>query len=122
LKGRLARHDQDQGERVGRDVPEASHGALAQDVSHYRNAGILGLNTESRGAIATTFLNLFVRLQLMWNPDADVDALLAEFYPKFYGPAAAPMAEYWDAIFTAWKDTITTEHEYFVIPAIYTPQ
>jgi hypothetical protein len=32
------------------------------------------------------------------------------------------MAAYWNAIFKAWNDTIVTEHEYFVIPAIYTPQ
>ena len=34
--------------------------------------------------MATIFLNVFVRSQLYWNPDADVDALLAEFYEKFY--------------------------------------
>jgi hypothetical protein len=48
--------------------------------------------------------------------------MLAEFYPKFYGPAAEAMKEYWSAIFDAWKATIVTEHEYFVAPAIYTPQ
>ena len=58
----------------------------------------------------------------MWNPDADADDLLAEFYPKFYGPAAKPMAAYWTAIYKAWEDTIVTEHEYFVAPAIYTPE
>jgi hypothetical protein len=51
-----------------------------------------------------------------------VDALLAEFYPKFYGPAAAPMAAYWGAIYAAWQDTIVTEHEHFIAPAIYTPE
>jgi hypothetical protein len=51
----------------------------------------------------------------------DVDALLAEFYPRFYGPAAEPMAAYWGAINAAWDDTIATEHEFFVAPAIYTP-
>jgi hypothetical protein len=122
LHGRLAIYDYDQGQLVWRDLPNPSQHAFAQDVKHYRRAGILGVNTESRGATATTFLNLFFRLQLLWNPDADVDALLAEFYPKFYGPAAAPMAAYWNAIFDAWKDTIVTEHEYFVAPAIYTPQ
>jgi len=121
LQGRLAIYDYDQGQLVWRDLPNPSQHAFAQDVRHYRKAGILGVNTESRGATATTFLNLFFRLQLLWNPDADVDALLAEFYPKFYGPAAAPMAEYWNAIFAAWKDTIATEHEHFVAPAIYTP-
>lgn len=122
LKGRLAIYDYDQAQLVWRDLPNPSQHVFAQDVRHYRQAGILGVNTESRGATATTFLNLFFRLQLLWNPDADVDALLAEFYPKFYGPAAAPMAGYWNAIFAAWKDTTVTEHEYFVAPAIYTPQ
>ncbi len=122
LQGRLAIHDYDQGQLVWRDLPNPSHHVFAQDVQHYRKAGILGLSTESRGALATTFLNLYFRLQLMWDPDADVDAMLAEFYPKFYGPAAEPMAVYWNAIFDAWKRTIVTEHEYFVAPAIYTPE
>jgi len=120
-EGRLIIYDYDQGQLVWRDLPNPSQHAFAQDVKHYRKAGILGIGTESRGAMATTFLNLFFRGQLMWNPDADVKALLAEFYPKFYGPAAAPMAEYWNAVFAAWENTLSTEHEYFVAPAIYTP-
>jgi hypothetical protein len=122
LKGRLAIYDYDQGQLVWRDLPNPSQHVFAQDVRHYRKAGILGVSTESRGAMATVFLNLHFRLQLLWDPDQDVDAMLAEFYPKFYGPAAAPMAAYWGAIFGAWKDTTVTEHEYFVAPAIYTPE
>lgn len=122
LQGRLIIYDYDQGQLVWRDLPNPSHHAFAQDVRHYRNAGILGVYTESRGAMATIFLNLFFRQQLLWDPDLDVNALLAEFYPKFYGPAAAPMAEYWNAIFSAWENTLVTEHEYFVAPAIYTPE
>lgn len=121
LQGRLAIYDYDQGQLVWRDLPNPSHHAFAQDVKHYRQAGILGIATESRGATATTFLNLYFRQQLMWNPDADTDAMLAQFYPRFYGPAAPLMASYWNAIFAAWKETISTEHEYMVAPAIYTP-
>jgi hypothetical protein len=121
MQGRLAIYDYDQGMLVWRDIPNPSFESIRQDVKHYRKAGILGVSTESRNAIATVFLNLHVRGQLYWNPDADLDALLAEFYPKFYGPAAGPMSAYWTALFNAWRDTIVTEHEYFVIPAIYTP-
>jgi len=96
--------------------------AFVQDVKQYAKAGILGIATESRGAMGTVFLNLFMRGQLMWNPNADVNALLAEFYPKFYGPSAKPMADYWNAIFDAWTKTVSTEHEYMIAPAIYTPQ
>src|SRR5208282_6710631 len=62
-----------------------------------------------------------LRARLLWNPEEDVDALLDDFYARFFGPAAGPMKKYWDTIFTAWQDTIVTEHEYFVAPAIYTP-
>ena len=121
MNGRLAIYDYDQGMLVWRDIPNPSHMAFAQDVKHYRDAGIIGINTESRNAIATTFLNLYMRGLLMWNPDVDVSATLATFYKDFYGPAEKPMSEYWNTIFKAWEDTIVTEHEYFVAPAIYTP-
>jgi hypothetical protein len=122
MQGRVAIYDYDQGMLVWRDLPNPSHRAFAQDVKHYRKAGILGISTESRNAIGTTFLNLFIRGRLMWNPDEDVEALLREFYPRFYGPAAKPMETYWTAIYDAWAATICTEHEYFVAPAIFTPE
>ncbi len=122
MEGRVAIYDYDQGMLVWRDIPNPSHMAFRHDVKHYRKTGILGVATESRNAIGTTFLNLHIRGQLMWNPDVDVDKLLVEFYPKFYGPAAKPMAAYWGAIFKAWEQTIITEHEFFAIPAIYTPK
>lgn len=122
MDGRLSIYDYDQGMLVWRDIPNPSHQAFAQDVQQYRKAGILGVSTESRNAIATTFLNLYLRGQLMWNPDADIPALLVDFYEKFYGPAAKPMQVYWDAVFKAWDETIVTEHEYFAAPAIYSPE
>jgi hypothetical protein len=122
LGGRLAIYDYDQGMLVWRDVPNPSHHVFARDAKIYRAAGILGVQTESRGAFATTFLNLFFRGQLMWDPDADVAGLLAEFYPKFYGPAAEPMTRYWGRIFRAWEATGVTEHEHMALPAIYTPE
>ncbi len=122
MQGRLCIYDYDQGMLVWRDIPNPSHQAFQQDVQHYRRAGILGVNTESRNAIATTFLNLHVRARLLWKPDEDVDALLDEFYPTFYGPAAKPMRVYWSTIYDAWEKTICTEHEHFVAPAVYTPE
>ena len=72
MQGRVAIYDYDQGMLVWRDIPNPAIAAIRQDIKHYRKAGILGISTESRGAMATTFLNLHVRLQLAWNPDADV--------------------------------------------------
>ena len=101
LRCGLARHEARSG---WNRVPSARHGA--------------GLEVQCEQDDG----HLHIRAQLLWNPDEDVDALLAEFYPKFYGPAAEPMQVYWSTIFDAWENTICTEHEFFVAAAIYTPQ
>jgi hypothetical protein len=122
MDGRVVIYDYDQGMMVWRDIPAPSMQMFRHDVKEYQRAGILGVDTESRGAFATIFTNLFYRGQLLWNPDANVDALEAQFYVDFFGPAAEPMRNYWTAINKAWQETIVTEHEYHVVPAIYTPE
>ena len=120
MDGRVCIYDYDQGMLVWRNIPNPSHMAFRHDVKHYRDAGILGIGTESRNAMAKVFTNLHIRGQLMWDPEADVDRMIAEFYKKFYGPIAGPMGKYWDTIYKAWEETIVTEHEYMTAPAIYT--
>ena len=122
MQGRLCIYDYDQGMLVWRDLPNPSQQAFVQDVKHYAKAGIIGVNTECRNAIATVFTNLYFRGQLLWNPDADVPAMTKEFYTNFYGPAAVPAGKFWDAVFAAFAKTIVTEHEYMAAPAIYTPE
>jgi len=122
MGGRIVIYDYDQGMMTWRDIPNPSIQTLQEDFNYYRKAGILGVDTESRNAIGTTFINLHCRGQMLWNPEVKVETLLADFYPKFYGVAAEPMAKYWSAIFNAWNNTIVTEHEYFLAPAIYTPE
>lgn len=122
LDRRLVIYDYDQSMLVWRDLPNPSHMAVARDMKIYRDAGILGLDTESRNALATTFLNLYMRGRLMWNPDEDPQALLDDFYPRFFGPAAASMKAYWEAIFRVWSETLVTEHEYFIAQSLYTPK
>jgi hypothetical protein len=72
MQGRLVIYDYDQNMLVWRDIPDPSQQAFARDIKEYQKAGILGIDTESRGAMATIFLNLFSRGQLQWDPDGDV--------------------------------------------------
>jgi hypothetical protein len=119
MQGRVVIYDYDQSMLVWRDLPNPSHQVLQAEIKEYARLGILGFGTESRNALATTFLNLYFRGQLYWNPDFPVEAELKEFYPRFFGPAAVPMEAYWSAIYQAWAQTQVSEHEYFVIPALY---
>lgn len=47
-------------------------------------------------APAFNHLNLYVTATGYWNAQQDVDALLAEYYTSFYGPAAVKMREFVD--------------------------
>lgn len=50
-------------------------------------------------------LTLYLASRLMWNVEADVDALLNEFYRKFYGPAETIMRSYHESLESAFRDT-----------------
>lgn len=47
-------------------------------------------------------LLLYINARLLWNPDLDLQALLSEYYKKFYGPAEAPMRGFWQLIEANW--------------------
>ncbi|HQY64315.1 MAG: DUF4838 domain-containing protein [Myxococcales bacterium] len=119
MDGRVTIYDYDQSMIVWRDVPNPSIQAFRRDAKTLAREGALGVDTESRSAIATTFFNLYLRGQLLWNPEADVDELLRDFYARFYGPAASAMSQYWGEILGAWERSIVTEHHHFAIPALY---
>ena len=48
--------------------------------------------------------NLYVAGKLMWDPSADVDAILDEYYTKFFGPAAGPVRQFHEEMEKAWAE------------------
>jgi len=66
----------------------------------------------------------YVMAQLAWNPQVDGQAVLADYFQRAFGPAAAPVREYYEAIesermkFTAGDG----ESGVFGLPKLYTPQ
>ncbi len=54
------------------------------------------------------FLNLADRM--LWNPDLDVEAYLADYTEKFFGPAAEPMERFYRLIIDRYENTEWSEH------------
>ncbi len=52
----------------------------------------------------------YMLAQMAWNPHADGEAILADYYHRAFGPAAGTMAGYWEAIGRA-ATRITYENE-----------
>jgi len=51
----------------------------------------------------------YIANKLMWNPQADVDELLADFYEKAFGPAADAMRRYYERL-DPGNEPLVSEH------------
>jgi len=72
---------------------------MRTDIPYYRDRGVEGFYTQLSGDLWHRLgLNYYVAAKLCWNADLDVDALLDDYFDKFYGPAARPMADYFAAM------------------------
>jgi len=66
--------------------------------------GLKGWRVETMNHWASETPSLYIAAKLMWNARADVDALMADFSEKFFGPAAQPMGEYLSLMDHALRD------------------
>ena len=52
-------------------------------------------------------VNVYVAMRLLWNMDTDVDAVLAEMYDKFYGPAGPWVRKFYEEMEARYADPAT---------------
>ena len=61
------------------------------------------LDESGYHTLAANHLNLYVTSRLYWNADQDLEAILEEYYDKFYGPAAKEMKAFVEYAEANWK-------------------
>ena len=79
-------------------MPNWRTGAAASDMRFYKDHNVIGFTTEGHNTFLRNGLNYYLRCKLMWDVNADVDALLDDYYEKFFAEAAAPMRKFHEAI------------------------
>jgi len=72
--------------------------AVASDIKTYHKNNVVGFTTEGNNTFLRTGLNYYIRARCMWDVNANPDALLDDFYTRFFGPAAAPMQQFCESI------------------------
>jgi len=77
---------------------------LREQIPFGKQAGITGWRVETFHHWATELPSMYIAAKLMWNADADVDALLDDFAATFYGPAQKPMRKYVTLLDEALRD------------------
>jgi len=90
---------------AGVQLPKTQLDRVRNDIPALHEAGVNVMRVEViQHAWASDPLTLYVATRLMWDVDTDVDALLEEFYTKFYGPAREPMKQYHERLESAFAD------------------
>jgi hypothetical protein len=71
---------------------------IQQMMRRYLARGATSIDCESGNNWGVHGRGYYIANKLMWNPDADVPALLADFYNKAFGPAAPAMQRYYERV------------------------
>ncbi|MBU0606549.1 MAG: DUF4838 domain-containing protein [Armatimonadetes bacterium] len=87
----------------GPALPMGNLGKLASDFSLFQQVGVEGCFIEQDAAGVydsrrVVDLQTWLITKLMWNPDRDLDALIADYTDRHYGAAAPPVREYLEAL------------------------
>jgi hypothetical protein len=75
--------------------PWAIVNKIREDMPAFLEDGGTFAVIEAQPNFAMNGLNHYVAARLMWDANADVDALLEDLFVKYYGPAADPMRKFW---------------------------
>ena len=55
---------------------------------------------------SSNYLNYYVFSRVCWDPQADVEQILAEHHRLMFGPAAKPMAAFYDLLEKKWMEAV----------------
>jgi len=69
---------------------------IAETIRTWAALGATSIDAESGNNWGVHGLGYYVANKLMWNPQADVEAITADFYQSAFGPAASVMRRYYE--------------------------
>lgn len=94
-------------------------GRLRTEIPLGHRLGIKGWRVETLHSWASETPAMYLAAKLMWDPQADVDALLDDFYTRFFGPAAKPMQQYLEVLDHAVETADHHTGSIWNIPDVY---
>ena len=97
---------------------------LRADLPRFREDGLLGIATQFNTNYATNGLGYWLAARLLWDAEADVDALLTTYYDGFFGKAAPHVRAYYETLDKAAQDSdvhLAGQRPYADILTLFTP-
>lgn len=89
---------------LGTFTPRYYPHAMAEAIKFDKSLGLEGMYSELNTFLPHTAPMIWAFAKLQWDASLDIDALLAEFMEKMFGPAAPTMARYFDLLEKSWNN------------------
>jgi len=104
-------------------VPFSLISVWKHDIPYLKRQGCIGINLETLTNWQIYGPHIYLSIRLAYDPDADGEAIMDDYYLKFYGPRAGPiMKEYWTAIDRAFVEVPSHAGSFFALHLVYTPE
>jgi len=113
-------YDYNPGQLTGMWLPERDVANMAVNAKVYRDINIKGMAREGRKAFMQTWISYYMTGKLLWDADADVEALKKDFYNTFFGESAGSHIKAWfDACEVQLTKSDAHVHEDWMINHVY---
>jgi hypothetical protein len=94
---------------------------IRRNIPLLKKWGVIGFFDQDEADWALTGIpTRLVRTRLEWDVETNIDAVLHDFFDKWFGRAAAPMEAYYAALEGAFEKAPQHGHEDVILRAIYT--
>jgi hypothetical protein len=103
-------------------VPISKISYFRDNIPFLKQTGCWGINLESMAAWNLYGPHTYLASRLMWDADADVDAILDDYYWKLFGNAAPHVKRYWERIDRAVCQADVHVGSFYGVHAIWTPE
>lgn len=103
-------------------APYSKISVWKQEIPFLKARKCTAIDFETLAGWAIEGPHIYLSARLGWDADADVDAVMADYYEKFFGKAAPHVKAYWERIDRAFAEARTHAGGFQCLSAIYAPE
>jgi len=101
-------------------VPVSLLSVWKHDIPYLQQKGCIGLNLETLANWQIYGPHIYLSIRLAYDPQADADAMMDEYFATFYGPQAGPLLQqYWTEIDRAFVRLRTHSGSFYALHLVY---
>jgi len=93
--------------------------SIAEDLQFYHSVGVFGITMQAIKSWAANAPHDFIYARMLWDVSLDWKKLLREYCEKAFGPAAAPMEQYYLRLADTQQQAGQEAGSYFAAPLIF---